>query len=193
MFYIKRIMRITLLTAGVMLCTACGGKAEESAAPVMEGTIEVEEDLPDRDITVPDYLKGEEEAADEEAAGEEDSGSEEIGEEPVYHLSGEEQTEKARQVAAQIEDSINQVLTDKEFYPNITGISVNPECTEFNVTFSGRDLSLYENVLPMSLCIVGNRFQLYQGKLEEELMTVVNYIDEGSGEVFSTTNSGEIE
>ena len=66
--------------------------------------------------------------------------------------------------AAQIEDRINQVLADQEFYPNVTGISVNPECTEFNVMLSSRELSLYENVLHMSLCIVGDRFQLYQGK-----------------------------
>ena len=99
----------------------------------------------------------------------------------------------ARQAAAQIGDSINQVLTDKEYYPNVTGISVNPECTEFNVTFSGRDLSLYENVLHMSLCIVGDRFQLYQGKQENELMTVVNYVDADSGEIFNTVNSKEIQ
>ena len=65
----------------------------------------------------------------------------------------------------------------------VTGISVNPECTEFNVTLSGRELNLYENVLPVSLCIVGDKFQLYQGKLESELMTVLNYIDEDSGGV----------
>ena len=111
----------------------------------------------------------------------------------AYHLSGEEQSEKARQVAAQIEDSINQVLTDKDFYPNVTGISVNPECTEFNVVFSSQTLSLYENVLPMSLSIVGNRFQLYQGKQKEELLTVVNYIDAESGEIFNTFSSDEIE
>ena len=58
---------------------------------------------------------------------------------------------------------------------------------------SSRELSLYENVLHMSLCIVGDRFQLYQGKREGELMTVVNYIDENTGEIFNTINSREIE
>ena len=85
------------------------------------------------------------------------------------------------------------MLTDKDYYPNITGISVNPECTEFNVTLSGRETSLYENVLPLSLCIVGDKFQLYQGKSEDELMTVVNYIDGNTGEIFVTTNSEDIE
>lgn len=197
---IKKKIPILLLLAGVMFCTACGGteenaeKAADGTGAVMEGSIEVVGELPDRDITVPDYLKGEnEEKLSAESSNENNPDQEESEEEPVYHLSGEEQTEMARQVAAQIGDSINQVLTDKEYYPHVTGISVNPECTEFNVTFSGRDLSLYENVLHMSLCIVGDRFQLYQGKQENELMTVVNYVDAESGEIFNTINSKEIQ
>lgn len=174
----KKKLTVLLLVFGMLFCVACGSEEDETGA-VMEGSIEVATELPDRDIRIPDYM-----GENEEGAGEE---------EPVYHLSGEEQTEKARQVAAQIEDSINQVLADKDFYPNVTAISVNPECTEFNVTFSSRELSLYENVLHMSLCIVGNRFQLYQGKQESDLMTVVNYIDESSGEIFNTINSQEIE
>ena len=209
MFNIKKKILIILWMIGMMLCTACAGKSETESgvakdgsmkeasngiSPVMEGSIEVLEDLPDRDIKVPEYLKGEiEEKLNEEDYHEENSAREQNDNDSVFHLSGEEQTENARQVAAQIEDSINQVLADKDYYPNIIGISVNPECTEFNVIFSGRELSLYENVLPMSLCIVGDRFQLYQGKQENELLTVVNYIDADSGEIFNTTNSKEIE
>lgn len=189
MFTKKTKTLITLLTSSAILCTACGGKAETEAAPVMEGSIEVAENLPDRDIKVPDYLQ----EGNEEDSSAENPDSEESGEESAQHLSGEEQTEKARQVAGQIEDSINEVLTNKDYYPNVTGISVNPECTEFNVTFSSRELSLYENVLHMSLCIVGDRFQLYQGKQEGELMTVVNYVDADSGEIFNTINSKELE
>lgn len=175
----KKKVSVLLLIFGIMFCSACGNEEKaDGEGAVLEGSIEVVEELPDRDIMVPDYLGENEEVLSEE--------------EPV-HLSGEEQTEKARQVAAQIEESINQVLTDKDYYPNVTGISVNPECTEFNVTFSSRELSLYENVLHMSLCIVGDKFQLYQGKQQEELMTVVNYIDEESGEIFNTINSRELE
>lgn len=178
---------------GMLLCVGCGSEAEnnrteEEAAgetakepsAEMAGSIELKEDLPDRDIQIPDYLK------DADSA-------EQTEEETVLHLSGEEQAEQARRIAEHIEDSISQVLADKDFYPNITDISVNSECTEFNVTFSSREISLYENVLPMSLCIVGDKFQLYQGKTEDELMTVVNYIDKNNGEVFGTTNSADIE
>ena len=200
---VKKKLLFTSLAAVLSLCTACGGSSEagantsggeEGGSPVMEGSIEVAENLPDRDIMVPDYLKEEDDGDfEEKEIDEENTGQEEDEGETSYYLSGEEQAEKARLVAAQIEDSINQVLADKEHYPNVTGIAVNPECTEFNVTFSSQELSLYENVLHMSLCIVGNRFQLYQGRSEEELQTIVNYIDADSGEIFNTINSREIE
>lgn len=188
---VKGKLLTAVLLLGIMFCTGCGSEAENSIeeektakepSTEMAGSIELKEDLPDRDIQVPDYLK--------DSDGTDQTGD---GEETVVHLSGEEQTEQARQIAEHIGNSISQVLADKDYYPNITDISVNSECTEFNVTLSSREISLYENVLPMSLCIVGDKFQLYQGKAEDELMTVVNYIDESNGEVFGTTNSGDIE
>ena len=53
----KRKISVLLLVVGVMFCAACGGeeRADETGA-VMEGAIEVAEDLPDRDVKVPDYL-----------------------------------------------------------------------------------------------------------------------------------------
>ena len=190
---VKKQLFIILLLLAAALCMACGERTEskdtlaqeemaDGQSAVMEGTIDVADDLPERDIKIPDHLTEESEGTGSEG-----------GEESVYHMTGEEQAGAAREIAEQIEDSINQVLADKDFYPDIVGISVNPECTEFNVTFSGRELSLYENTLRVSLCIVGDRFQLYQGKGEDELLTVVNYIDADSGEIFSTMNSREIE
>ena len=181
---VKKKLFIILLLLAVALCMACGERTEskdtlaqeetaDGLSAVMEGTIDVADDLPERDIKIPDHLTEESEGTGSEG-----------GEESVYHMTGEEQAGAAREIAEQIEDSINQVLADKDFYP---------ECTEFNVTFSGRELSLYENTLRVSLCIVGDRFQLYQGKGEDELLTVVNYIDADSGEIFSTMNSREIE
>ncbi len=189
---------LAVLLFGLLFCVACGrGAEQEENAPKkdgieettgeissdMEGTIEVAENLPDRDIKLPEYLEQEKE---ESPAPKEE-------EETVYHLSGEEQTKEAREIARRIEDGVREILANKEYYPHIAGISVNSECTEFNVKFSSRDISLYESVLQMSFCIMGNKFQLYQGKQENELMTVVNYIDADSGEIFSTGNSGEIE
>ncbi len=182
------------LIIGMLACTGCGSGTEtepekqeeareelpEESSSGLDGNIEVTKELPDRDITVPEYLKENAEPAEDP-------------EETAVHLSGEEQAEEASLIADHIKESIDQVLTDKDYYPNITGISVNPECTEFNVTLSSREVSLYENVLPLSLCIVGDKFQLFQGKNEDELMTVVNYIDESTGEIFETINSNDIE
>ena len=74
MFSIRKKMLIPLLLVGVIFCTACSGKAEFDGATdgssqetadrmssVMEGSVEVVENLPDRDIKVPEYLRGEKE------------------------------------------------------------------------------------------------------------------------------------
>lgn len=190
---VKGNLLAAVLVLAALFCAGCGREAEEriiadfaedipeKPSSVIEGDIELKENLQDRYIAVPEYLE------------DDDTEQTQKGGETIRHLSGEEQTKEAGQIADHIKESVNQVLTDKDFYPHITGISVNPECTEFNVTLSSREVSLYENVLPMSLCIVGNKFQLYQGKDKDELMTVVNYIDGSNGEVFATANSKDIE
>ncbi len=185
-----------------MTCTGCGSEkpsgssagddsseispeTEESPPPTLEGTLAEAPQFSDGELNVPDYLQGDE--------TENFSVIEETDDAVTYELSGSERSEAAAQIGIQIEESINQVLSDKEHYPGITGVSVNENCTEFNVTFSGVSLSLYESTLPMSLYIIGNKFQLYQGTPEEELLTTVNYIDESTGEIFFTGTSLEMQ
>lgn len=95
-------------------------------------------------------------------------------------------------LVSQLEDGINQVLSDKAYYPALTEISINKDCTEFNVTFSGTELNTYETTLRMSLYIAGDKLQLYQGIPEAQILTVVNYINSDTGETFSEGNSGSL-
>lgn len=197
-----KIFLLLILVFIIIICTGCGSErpsapsdgddsseispvTEESPPPALEGTLAETPQFPDGSLNVPDYLQGDE--------TENFSIIEETDNAVTYELSGEERSEAAAQIGLQIEESINQVLSDKEHYPGITGVSVNEDCTEFNVTFSGVSLSLYESTLPMSLYIVGNKFQLYQGTPEEELLTTVNYIDESTGEIFFTGTSLEMQ
>lgn len=107
-------------------------------------------------------------------------------------LTDIQQKELLNELVSQLEDSINQVLNDKAYYPALTGISLNKDCTEFNVTFSGTELNTYETTLRMSLYIAGDKLQLYQGIPETQILTVVNYINSDTGETFSEGNSGSL-
>lgn len=159
--------------------------AEAETAPSLEGELAKAESIPEGDLTVPSYLK------DEQTDG--FSVVEENEDSVTYHLTKEERAEAVDRIAAQITDSINQVLADKDYYPHITGISVNEDCSEINVTFAGDGINIYETTLRMSLYIAGNRFQLFQGRSEDELFTVVNYIHEDTGELLSTGDSSGLQ
>ncbi len=157
----------------------------DTAGAALEGSIDEVGSLPGGDIIVPDYLQGDETASFSIIS--EGEGF------TTYHLSSEERAKAAAQVTSQIQGSIGEVLSNKDCYPHITGISTNGDCSEFNVSVSGTGLTVYESALRMSLYIAGNRLQLYQGRDVPGLLTVVNYIDSGTGEVLSTGSSADMQ
>ena len=88
---VKKKLFIILLLLAVAFCMACGERTEskdtlaqeetaDGLSAVMEGTIDVADDLPERDIKIPDHLTEESEGTGSEG-----------GEESVYHMTGEEQ------------------------------------------------------------------------------------------------------
>lgn len=159
-------------------------KVTEETSVTLTGEIKKAESLEGGNITVPTYLQGEETQSLKPYESTADF--------VTYHLNGEQQTAILNQITEQIENSISQVLSDKKFYPNITAISVNEDCSEFDVTFSASEITTYETTLRMSLYIAGNKYQLYQGIPEEQITTTVNYIEASSGKIFATGSSADI-
>lgn len=191
----KKLTILTILITIPLLFTGCANKEANADASVSAPTVEEitavfedepkkEDIIPKNELIVPSYLNG---------AETEDFSIADEGEDSVtYHLDETQQAEAVDQVSAQLKDSINQVLADKEFYPNITEISVSKNYSVFDVTFSGTEINTYETTLRMSLYITGDKLQLYQGVPEDKLLTTVNYIDGETGEVFSTGDSSNL-
>ena len=150
----------------------------------MENNIATTQKLQGGFITVPSYLQGEETKAL--------SPVEESDNETTYELDGQQQTTLVQQTADQIQDSISEVLSDQTYYPHIIKISVNEDCSEFEVTFSSTELTIYETTLRMSLYLAGNKYQLYTGVPSDKLFTAVHYIDNITGEIFITGDSTEL-
>lgn len=189
----KKLTILTILITIPLSFTGCANKEAGADVPasadgeiiaVFEDEPEKEDIIPINELIVPSYLNGDET---------EDFSIAEEGEDSVtYHLDEVQQAEAVDQVSSQLKDSINQVLADKDFYPNITKISASKNYSVFDVTFSGTEINTYETTLRMSLYIAGDKFQLYQGVPEDKLLTTVNYIDGETGEVFSTGDSSSL-
>lgn len=165
--------------------TGCTGPkadiSETASMPMEETTVSI---TPQSEIIVPSYLEGTETDALSVVSRQEDS--------TTYQLTRQQQEATVSLLMEQTEDSIAQVLTDKQYYPSITDITYNQDFTSFDVVFTSANPSLYETTLRMSLYITGNKLQLYLGRPAEEILTVVNYIDGSTGEVFSTGTSEDI-
>lgn len=189
----KKLTILTILITIPLSFTGCANKEAGADVPasadgeiiaVFEDEPEKEDIIPINELIVPSYLNGDET---------EDFSIAEEGEDSVtYHLDETQQAEAVDQVSSQLKDSVNQVLADKDFYPNITKISVSKNYSVFDVTFSGTEINTYETTLRMSLYIAGDKLQLYQGVPEDKLLTTVNYIDGETGEVFSTGDSSNL-
>lgn len=181
----KFILLILVLAPTCLLLSGCSRQSAAVPETAVLPAQETQEEIPlvyNGELTVPSYLQGEEAASFSVVEETEDS--------ITYHLTKEQQTETASLLAEQFKDSIDQVLADKEFYPHITGISINQNPTVIDVFFSGTQLNTYETTLRMSLYIAADKLQLYHGIAADEILTTVNYIDKDTGEIFSTGDSG---
>lgn len=181
----KLILLVLVLLPACLLLPGCSRQSAAVPETASLPAPETPEEIPliyNGELTVPSYLQGEEAASF--SVVEETEGS------ITYHLTKEQQSEAASLLAEQFKDSIDQVLADKEFYPHITGISINQNPTVIDVFFSGTQLNTYETTLRMSLYIAADKLQLYHGIAADEILTTVNYIDQATGEVFSTGDSG---
>lgn len=110
----------------------------------------------------------------------------------AYHLDGDTRTQILNDMAADIENSIDVILADKEYYPNIADITVNKDCTEFTIYLTTDMPNLYESTLLMSFYTLGDRYQIYNGIPLEDVKTTVIYINQLTGIELARTDSTSV-
>lgn len=89
----------------------------------------------DSTVTVPAYVVdfGISDFPESQSSSVADDGS------TVYTLNEDQQKEWKEYLKASLDDAIKNVLSDKETYPNIEGMTYNDDMTEFNVNISSAD------------------------------------------------------
>ena len=176
----KKLFIITVLC--IVLCSGCSSM---SKTPETQETPEPVEKIIGADITIPSVLVGDElsQAGVEIEATDNGDGT------VTFSLNGEELTNVLNQIADNIADSIETILEDDDYYPNITAITANDNYTSFTISLKDGQMTPYESMLVMSFYTVGNQYQIYNGVPAEEAVTTVTYINDTDGTVIGESDS----
>lgn len=188
----KKIILLFMLTLSINTLYGCNTDSSKTAevnepaesAPYVQEVII----LSDADITIPSALVGDEISG--LAAGQSSAVSEEsLSNTTTLSLTGEERTSIVNDISSEIATNIAAILEDKDHYPDITDITANKDFTEFTISLKDGTMNTYESMLVMSFYIVGDKYQLYFGVPASEVKTVVKYINAGTSEVISESDS----
>jgi hypothetical protein len=140
----------------------------------------------DSEVTLPAGLAGTEVSDDNIVSVDETSGD------VTYSLTGNERSEIVNNLANEISASIDTILADKDYYPDIKSITPNSDYTEFTIELVGSTANIYESMLSMSFYTIGNKYQIYTGTDASKALTTVKYVNSSTGEVIATGDSSSM-
>lgn len=180
---------ITITSFSILLCSGCS-PTQQDEAPVTPEVLEIRtEKKPDADITIPSILIGDEvsQLPADDTVVEHDDGT------VTYSLKGEEIDTILKQISENILSSIQDILDNDEYYPNITAITPSDNYATFTISLADGQMNMYESMLVMSFYTIGNRYQIYNGVPAEEAVTTVIYVNDADDSVISKTDSTSVE
>lgn len=92
-------------------------------------------------------------------------------------------------IKASIDESINEMLADKENCPSFDSITYNDDVTVFDVKVDPAIYGGMEIFSAFALYMYGNMYQALNAVPESDLKTVVNFINKDTGEVIESGDS----
>ena len=187
----KKHRHLAIISLCILLCSGCSSARQAPVAP--EISVDLSEKQPaqqsDADITIPSILIGDEIAQTQADVAATDNGDGTV----TYSLKGGEIDRILYQIADNLSDSIQDILDNDDYYPNVTAITHDAEYTTFTISLSDGQMNLYESMLVMSFYTIGNRYQIYSGVLPEDAVTTVIYVNAADQTVIIRSDSTSVE
>lgn len=182
---------ITTTSLCILLCSGCSPTQQAPVTPEISVDLSEKQPVnqPDADITIPSILIGEELSQIQEDNTPVDNGDGTV----TYSLKGGELDSILQQIADSLSDSIQDILDNDDYYPNITEITHDADYTSFTISLSDGQMSMYESMLVMSFYTIGNRYQIYSGVPADQAVTTVIYVNDADNSVISRTDSTSVE
>ncbi len=182
---------ITTTSLCILLCSGCSPTQQAPVTPEISVYLSEKQPVnqPDADITIPSILIGEELSQIQADNTPVDNGDGTV----TYSLKGGELDSILQQIADSLSDSIQDILDNDDYYPNITEITHDADYTSFTISLSDGQMSMYESMLVMSFYTIGNRYQIYSGVPADQAVTTVIYVNDADNSVISRTDSTSVE
>lgn len=182
---------ITTTSLCILLCSGCSPTQQAPVTPEISVDLSEKQPVnqPDADITIPSILIGEELSQIQADNTPVDNGDGTV----TYSLKGGELDSILQQIADSLSDSIQDILDNDDYYPNITAITHDADYTSFTISLSNGQMSMYESMLVMSFYTIGNRYQIYSGVPADQAVTTVIYVNDADDSVISRTDSTSVE
>lgn len=182
---------ITTTSLCILLCSGCSPTQQAPVTPEISVDLSEKQPVnqPDADITIPSILIGDELSQIQADNTPVDNGDGTV----TYSLKGGELDSILQQIADSLSDSIQDILDNDDYYPNITAITHDADYTSFTISLSDGQMSMYESMLVMSFYTIGNRYQIYSGVPADQAVTTVIYVNDADNSVISRTDSTSVE
>lgn len=198
----KKLVALMLTVAMVLSFTACGnstqGKAKDDTKTEQSsddgGSLKAEKNLLSVEITLPASLVGDDSTElDEEAKA---AGVKEITKNEDGSITMKMTKEAHKNLLASIKESVDQsnndILADKENYPSFDSITYNDDLTEFTVNVDASVYGGFESFAAIAFYMEGNIYQALNAVPEDQIKTVVNFVNKDTGEVVESGDSSSM-
>ncbi|WP_346887912.1 hypothetical protein [Clostridium sp. UBA1056] len=190
----KRILALLLITTMVITMVGCGSKSSKDGAKKESSVAElsVEENLFDVEVTVPAvFFKGSDMGTAEKEAkamGVHEVKANDDGS-VTYIMNKKTHEELLSIIKTSFDDSIKEILEDKETYPSFTEITYNDDLTQFDVMVDKASYEEFQSFTDLEFYMAGNLYQIIDRQSSDKVRTIVNFRDKDTGEVIESGDS----
>lgn len=197
----KRLLAIIMVAMLAFSLTACGGKVEkktedkEKTEESSDGeSLKAEKNLLSVEVTLPASLVGDDDLTlDEEAkaAGVKEITKNEDGS-VTMKMTKDAHKKLLAELKTGIDESIEEILADKENYSSFDSITYNDDVTEFTVNVDASTYGGLQSFAALAFYIEGNIYQALNAVPEDQLRTIVNFVNKDTGEIIESGDSSEL-
>lgn len=111
----------------------------------------------------------------------------------TYKMTKKAYAELMKSFDSSIEESISDIMNDSDTPTSIHEISHKDDMSEFTILVDSSQYSGWEEFYAIAFCMEGMIYQAFDGIPEDEIYTVVKFIDQDTEELISSVNSSDLE